>query len=67
MTRSRKLAQYLEYHSKDNRNERCMGHTSGNALQGLVADTGDPITKGGGRRIYIKFGEKFGRGRVQET
>ena len=48
MTRSRKLAQYLEYHSKDNQNERCMGHTSGNALQDLVADTGDPLTGGGG-------------------
>ena len=65
MTRSRKLAQYLEYHSKDYQNERCIGHTSGNALQYLVADTGDPIT--GGRRIYIKFGENFGRGRVQGT
>ena len=31
------------YHSKENQNKRCMGHTSGNALQGLVADTGDLI------------------------
>ena len=32
-----------------------------------VWGTGDPITGGGGRRIYIKFGENFGRGRVQGT
>ena len=25
-----------------------MGHKSGNALQGLVADTGDPMSGGGG-------------------
>ena len=33
MSRSRKLAQYFEYHSKENQNERCIGHKSGNALQ----------------------------------